>query len=142
VRCKSDRRYGHVVVETGRIIDDNAAAPTVDGGVEAGKAAGDEIRLTAAGAKAHDAHLAVAVRLTAKVARGGAHVSQDLGVGHAAEATRAGGGVVGVTMAVAGVKVRTDRREAPVGKLPGDFQGPLVPSGRVVDDYDAGDGAV
>src|SRR6266542_6743165 len=106
--CSSDLGGGAL----SRVVDDDATAPAVDGGVDALEAAGRQIDLTTAKTEAYDSDLAVGIGLGAEKIDGGPDVALNLFIRSTAGGALAGGSVVRTTRTEAVVEVGADRRVA------------------------------
>ena len=133
-----DRRDRALAVEILRIVDDDVAAPAIDGGIDARQRAGGEIGVAAAGAESDDADFAVGVRLRAQIGHGAGNIAHDLGVGDAARGAHARADIVGAAGAFAEIKMRRDRRIAVMRELAHHFHDPFVPARQVMDHDNAG----
>ena len=135
-----DGGHGVLVVERGG-VHDHPAAPAVDGRIEARDAAGGQIGVPATGTGAKNANLAAAVSLGAQKVQRPGHVAHHLFIGHAPFGAHAGGHVFGRAMPGAEVEVGADGGVTVVGKFARCLTIPFVPTGHVVDDHHAGEGA-
>ena len=106
------------------------------------KAARGQKALASPRAVADGADLAVGVGQGAEVGHRPRRIPEELFVGNPARGPGCRRSVVGARVrSPPVVEVRADRRAAVDGKLPGDLLGSFVPTGAMVDDHNAGDGA-
>ena len=96
---------GRLLGDFGRVVDDDAAAPAIDGGVDVRDRRRGEVGVAAAAAEADDADLAAGVRLGAQEAHRAFDVAHRLRVRDAAIGASAGRDVIRVAAAHAGVEV-------------------------------------
>src|SRR6185437_1629100 len=103
-----DRCDRALAAELRLVINDHVTAPAVDGGIDTIDLGGRQIDMATAGAEADGADLAVAVRLLLEKLDGAFRVAHHLRIGNAAGGARLRANIIGITGAVAKVKVRGD----------------------------------
>jgi hypothetical protein len=136
-----DRRDRPLGIELLGVVDDDVAAPAIDGRVDAVERAGGEIRVPPARAEADHADLAVDVRLRAQELHGARDVAQHLLVGDAARGAYARADVIGASGPFAEIEMRRDGRKSMMRELAGSLLDPFVPARHVMDEHHAGPGA-
>ena len=95
--------------------------------------------MPAAGAEAHDRHLAVGNRLGAQERHAAGDIADDLLVGYTAGGAHARADIVGISRPLAEIEMRGDAEKAVMGELAGDFLDPFIPARHVMDDHHAGE---
>ena len=116
-------------------------APAVDRRVNAIQSASNQINLATTGAETNDPNLVVMVRQGAQVIPRSRHVAQGAVVGHTAGFADAGAVGYRITLALPEMQVGGDAGNPVIGQLSGHFLGSFIPTGHMVNQYHAGEGA-
>src|SRR5262249_38795539 len=116
--------------------DDDIAAPTIDDGIDLLDAAGAEIGMPAARAKADDADLAVGIGLGAQKCHCTGNIANDLVVRDAARRAYPSAYIVRAPGTIAEIKMRGNRRKTVMRKLADHLDDPFIPARQVVDHDD------